>query len=77
MTVARTPSRSARRRKSSPSARVLEVTLREHLLPEQVTLVVEPRHVAHVDAGQREGSLLVEGLERGQHELTGRREHDG
>ena len=42
-----------------------------------MALIVHCRHVAEVDAGDREGSAAVEAFERGQHQFTDRRRADG
>ncbi len=48
-----------------------------HALPEQMSLVVEHRDVAEVNAGDRQGAGVVEGLQRSGHDLAGGSEDDG
>ena len=73
----RTPIRAASARNSSPSCRVLAVTLRRVRSSNRCTLVVESRDVAQVDAGDGERPATVQGRQGGRDEGADRREEDG
>ena len=70
------PMRAASSRKSSPSPCVGGDTAQGALF-EEVTLVVEDRHVAEIDAGDGQCAAAVQTGEGRWHQRTDRREEDG